>query len=212
MHMIVNINLIWVYCNLFLSVINIFFSLSSQILLNIIFISRYSSHFGDVELVVIQGGSWWCSIWFVMTSIATSPIHDMCWWHVAVIIVWMHHSMWRHIWWVWMLESTTHTHIHAHVHTARTVMMMHHLVNSIVVLWVLLILLGFLIACLALILGIFLSIRVPPVTRDTDEISAIIVVISRACNSTCTTVLLLIGVILIQIQSLDTACLVIGSH
>lgn len=50
-----------------------------------------------------------------------------------------------------------------------------HLVNCIVVLRVFLVLLGLLVASLALILGILFSIGMASATRNADEISAIVI-------------------------------------
>jgi len=48
-----------------------------------------------------------------------------------------------------------------------------HLINSIVVFRILLVLLSFLVACLALVFGVFLGVRMPSVTSNTDEIGSI---------------------------------------
>ena len=71
-----------------------------------------------------------------------------------------------HIWWIRVLESSKWSRI----------MMMHHLVNGVIILWIFLILLCLLIASLALILGILLCVRMSPMTWYTHKICTIIII------------------------------------
>lgn len=127
----------------------------------VIFISRHSSHLRNAKGSI----HWSWRIWLVMTV-------DHLRRHAHICIM-MRSQNWMHIRRVRMLKSSYRSWI---------MMMMHHLINCIIILRVLLILLGFFVTCLTLILCVLLGIRMTSMAWYAHKVSAIIVVWVNVCK------------------------------